>query len=237
MDLADAAQGSAGVDAGQSCVSRAGPGRRAADVLPAAVDRARGAAERRVDACRRGTGHAGVVRRHAFQRRRRLSGRRPVARAPDMDGRSGPQARLAIPVGVVWPDGHIPSEWMDRSAVTAPMDDSRRGLGVYYRYHPRPVERLCHDYHADVFVDRPKIHESVLERIRQDVDGYAPVVLPERYAVRHRRRPHPGRRGRQRDADARTCQSVRTSDAAACPAVATGAGAQCGVVATRVRTS
>ena len=63
------------------------------------------------------------------------------------------------------------------------MGDSRRGLGVYYRYHPRPVERLCHDHHADVYVDRPKIHESVLERIRQDVDGYAPVVLPERYAV------------------------------------------------------
>ena len=45
------------------------------------------------------------------------------------------------------------------------------------------MERLCHDDHADVYVDRPKIHESVLERIRQDVDGYAPVVLPERYAV------------------------------------------------------
>lgn len=81
------------------------------------------------------------------------------------------------------PSGHIPAEWVERAAVTAPMGDSRRGLGVYYRYHPRPVERLCHDSHADVDVDRPKIHESVLERIRQDVDGYAPVVLPERYAV------------------------------------------------------
>ena len=81
------------------------------------------------------------------------------------------------------PGQHIPSEWTDRAAVTAPMSDSRRGLGVYYRYHPRPVERLCHDDHAEVYVSRPKIHESVLERIRQDVDGYAPVVLPERYAV------------------------------------------------------
>ena len=81
------------------------------------------------------------------------------------------------------PARHIPSEWVERAAVTAPMSDSRRGLGIYYRYHPRPVERLCHDGHADVYVDRPKIHESVLERIRQDVDGYAPVVLPERYAV------------------------------------------------------
>lgn len=81
------------------------------------------------------------------------------------------------------PDDHVPHEWIARAAVTAPMHDSRRGLGVYYRYHPRPVERLCHDDHVDVHVARPKIHESVLERIRQDVDAYAPVTLPERYAV------------------------------------------------------
>ena len=80
-------------------------------------------------------------------------------------------------------EGRMPREWIDRGVVAAPMHDSRRGLGVYYRYHPRPVERLCHDTHADVYVERPKIHESVLERIRQDVDGYAPANLPERYAV------------------------------------------------------
>ncbi|BCS32024.1 hypothetical protein TBR22_A12290 [Luteitalea sp. TBR-22] len=80
-------------------------------------------------------------------------------------------------------DGRLPDEWSDRAVVTAPMHDSRRGLGVYYRYHPRPLERLCHDDHVDVRVSRPKIHESVLERIRQDVDGYAPATLPEHYAV------------------------------------------------------
>ncbi len=80
-------------------------------------------------------------------------------------------------------EGRIPHEWIARGVVGAPMNDSRRGLGVYYRYHPRPIERLCHDSHADVYVARPKIHESVLERIRHDVDGYAPVTLPERYAV------------------------------------------------------
>lgn len=80
-------------------------------------------------------------------------------------------------------EGRVPVDWIDRGIVAAPMHDSRRGLGVYYRYHPRPVERLCHDRHADVYVDRPKIHESVLERIRQNVDGYAPPILPERYAV------------------------------------------------------
>jgi uncharacterized protein (DUF2235 family) len=77
----------------------------------------------------------------------------------------------------------VPREWVDRAVVAAPMHDSRRGLGVYYRYHPRPLERLCHDDHADVHVARPKIHESVLERIRHDVTGYAPATLPEHYAV------------------------------------------------------
>ncbi|HTV03691.1 MAG TPA: DUF2235 domain-containing protein [Luteitalea sp.] len=77
----------------------------------------------------------------------------------------------------------VPAEWLERQSVSAPMHDSRRGLGVYYRYHPRPVERLCHDDHVDVRVDLPKIHASVLERVRDGVDGYAPVVLPGRYAV------------------------------------------------------
>jgi uncharacterized protein (DUF2235 family) len=77
----------------------------------------------------------------------------------------------------------VPREWIDRSVAGAPMHDSRRGLGVYYRYHPRPIERLCSDDHADVHVARPKIHESVLERIRADVAGYAPATLPEHYVV------------------------------------------------------
>ena len=80
-------------------------------------------------------------------------------------------------------DGRIPDEWSDRAVVAAPMHDSRRGVGVYYRYHPRPLERLCHDDHADVRIARPKVHESVLERIRRDVDGYAAATLPEQYAV------------------------------------------------------
>ncbi len=77
----------------------------------------------------------------------------------------------------------IPHSWEDRAVAFAPMNDSRRGLGVYYRYHPRPVERLCRDRDADVLVPRPKIHESVFLRIRDGVDGYAPIVLPEHYAV------------------------------------------------------
>lgn len=80
-------------------------------------------------------------------------------------------------------DDPVPREWRDRAVPTMPLHDSRRGLGVYYRYNPRPVEKLCRDAHADVYIARPKIHESVFERIGRGADGYAPIVLPGTYAV------------------------------------------------------
>lgn len=56
--------------------------------------------------------------------------------------------------------------------------DSRSGLAGYYRYGPRDVRRLCQDADNTVFVDRPRFHRSVLERIgRRQVD-YSPVSLP-----------------------------------------------------------
>jgi uncharacterized protein (DUF2235 family) len=82
------------------------------------------------------------------------------------------------------PGGHgIPDAWIERAVACAPMNDSRKGAGAYYRYHPRPVERLCTDPDAGVTVDRPKIHESVFGRLRDTLDGYATIVLPERYAI------------------------------------------------------
>jgi hypothetical protein len=42
---------------------------------------------------------------------------------------------------------------------------------------------LCHDPIAGVQIVRPKIHESVFQRLRDSLDGYATIVLPERYAV------------------------------------------------------
>ena len=81
------------------------------------------------------------------------------------------------------PGDTVPGEWRERAVHGTPLHDSRRGLGVYYRYSPRPVEKLCRDRHTEVFVPRPKVHESVFERMRAGGDGYAPVVLPETYAV------------------------------------------------------
>jgi uncharacterized protein (DUF2235 family) len=77
----------------------------------------------------------------------------------------------------------IPDAWIERAVACAPMNDSRRGAGAYYRYHPRPVERLCNDTDFNVTVRRPKIHESVLVRLRDTTDAYACLTLPRHYAV------------------------------------------------------
>jgi uncharacterized protein (DUF2235 family) len=97
------------------------------------------------------------------------------------------------------------------------LNDSRHGLGGYYRYRPRKLAdiyseppyklSLGDDFQhirnilgntsdpelevkADLavsqsYVERPapKIHQSVLDRIGKGNDGYAPIVLPEKYHV------------------------------------------------------
>ncbi len=66
--------------------------------------------------------------------------------------------------------------------------DSRSGLGGYYRYGPRKLADLCNmilsnDPRDRVRIETPKVHESVLERIRVRAHLYAPIGLPERYEV------------------------------------------------------
>lgn len=82
--------------------------------------------------------------------------------------------------------------------------DSRHGLGGSYRYGPRKllgVQRdagvsgaitvspgLLHqgflrDRSDEVVINEPKIHESVLQRITTGARAYAPINLPESYAV------------------------------------------------------
>jgi uncharacterized protein (DUF2235 family) len=74
--------------------------------------------------------------------------------------------------------------WRDYRALSdenGPIHDSRRGLGGYYRYNPRRIERLTHT--DQVTIDRSKIHESVLRRIQVGQDGYAPIVPPPDFDV------------------------------------------------------
>lgn len=64
----------------------------------------------------------------------------------------------------------------------------RSGVGGYYRYGPRKVHELSHmrlSKSADdkVEISLPKIHESVFGRIEVGAHGYAPIGLPETYAV------------------------------------------------------
>lgn len=64
-----------------------------------------------------------------------------------------------------------------------PQHDSRSGLAVYYRYKPRNIEDLCNDEQAGVTIELPKLHSSVLERIRGRSLPYAPAGIPEKYEV------------------------------------------------------
>jgi hypothetical protein len=74
-------------------------------------------------------------------------------------------------------------EWDAHADPHGPANDSRRGLGVYYRYNPRSIQKLTDDRFAEVVIPRPKIHESVFSRIRAARDDYAPIVLPQKYAI------------------------------------------------------
>jgi hypothetical protein len=58
------------------------------------------------------------------------------------------------------------------------MYDSRAGFGVFYRWQPRDVQRLC-----AMNGITPKVHRSVFERIARNTEGYAPGSLPADAAV------------------------------------------------------
>jgi len=53
------------------------------------------------------------------------------------------------------------------------MYDSRAGLGVFYRWLPRDVQRLCADNGVAA-----RVHRSVFERIARNTEGYAPGSVP-----------------------------------------------------------
>ncbi|MGH9834307.1 MAG: phospholipase effector Tle1 domain-containing protein, partial [Blastocatellia bacterium] len=77
--------------------------------------------------------------------------------------------------------------------VNGKMYDSRKGLSGAYRYAPRKLDNFNNDPDDskrkngekpnEVIIERPKIHESVFKRIGNRVDGYAPIGLPQQYAV------------------------------------------------------
>ncbi len=57
--------------------------------------------------------------------------------------------------------------------------DSRSGLGSYYRYLPRNIHRICKfDGHCTI-----NVHHSVLDRVIDNFDTYAPVNIPATIAI------------------------------------------------------
>jgi len=81
-----------------------------------------------------------------------------------------------------------------------PIHDSRHGLGAYYRYQPRkiaawidPVDQRTYALRDPIIRDKTgrtkgllrhvHIHESVIARIANGTDRYAPITLPERFRV------------------------------------------------------
>lgn len=64
-----------------------------------------------------------------------------------------------------------------------PQHDSRAGLAAYYRYEPRDVAALCGSEGDAVYVPQPVIYCGTFERIAAAVVPYAPLFLPQDYAV------------------------------------------------------
>lgn len=72
---------------------------------------------------------------------------------------------------------HCQSDW------NGLQHDSRSGLAMYFRYKPRDIAHICNDAQAGVTVKTPKLHRSVLERIKGRSTPYAPTGIPASYEV------------------------------------------------------
>jgi uncharacterized protein (DUF2235 family) len=82
-----------------------------------------------------------------------------------------------------------------------PMHDSRAGMGAYYRYQPRKIGAWLDPVRTDTLSLRDpaiaddsgprglvpeqdvKVHESVIARIQDGTDSYAPIVLPAHFRI------------------------------------------------------
>ncbi|HEX7035320.1 MAG TPA: DUF2235 domain-containing protein [Pseudomonadales bacterium] len=102
-------------------------------------------------------------------------------------------------------------DFRERADPFGPMHDSRSGVGAYYRYQPRKIAARLEapdrttrilqdpDMQGRGLLTEVRIHDSVVRRIQDGPDGYAPIVLPGDYAVEgeaHREHPEPFRAAR-----------------------------------------
>lgn len=62
--------------------------------------------------------------------------------------------------------------------------DSREGLASYYCYEPRDIIRLCQTQKGkNKLTGKVKVHNTVMQRIKQGTVGYAPGFLPQEFDV------------------------------------------------------
>ena len=80
--------------------------------------------------------------------------------------------------GLVFEKNAVEKAFED-SHVHGRMYDSRDGMGILYRYHPREIEALC----AGRVAGNIKVHSSVMERIEHRTANYAPGQLPAMFDV------------------------------------------------------
>jgi uncharacterized protein (DUF2235 family) len=77
--------------------------------------------------------------------------------------------------GLVFKDDALKNA-QDDANVHGRIYNSREGLAIYLRYHPRNIEKLYKDKLKDE--TRIKIHESVIDRMERRTSNYAPENLP-----------------------------------------------------------
>ena len=80
--------------------------------------------------------------------------------------------------GLVFKQGVVDKVCQD-SNIHGRLYNSRDGLAIYYRYHPRSITKLC----DGKLLGNIKIHDSTLERLKKRTADYTPVVLPSKFDV------------------------------------------------------
>lgn len=70
----------------------------------------------------------------------------------------------------------------DTSHIHGRMYDTRLGLKMIYRYHPREIESLCQTKAGEsILLNKIKVHGSVIERMEHRTANYTPSYLPSTF--------------------------------------------------------
>lgn len=79
---------------------------------------------------------------------------------------------------------------LNTSHIHGRMYNTRLGLKMIYRYHPREIENLCKTKEGEsILLDKIKIHSSVLERLKHRTANYIPGYIPASFDVVYTEEP------------------------------------------------